>query len=187
MRAMSVVFAVGPGDGRWTLLLVAAALVAAVAAVRLVPEAHRGVVTRLGRTRRVVGPGAVFVVPGLDRVERLSMAPVRIEPLVVGARTADHVDVRVEGSAVYRVIDPAAAVAAVPSAFARTADEAEHVLRTRVADVDLRGLLEARETLVPLVQEDLRRLTPSWGVSVLEVELRDVEVRLSSSAARLLP
>ena len=88
--------------------------------MRLVPEAHRGVVTRLGRTRRVVGPGAVFVVPGLDRVERLSMAPERIEPLVVCARTADHVDVRIEGSAVYRVIDPAAAVAAVPSALTKT-------------------------------------------------------------------
>jgi len=37
------------------------------------------------------------------------------------------------------------------------------------------------------VQEDLRSLTPSWGVSVLEVELRDVEVRLSSTAARFLP
>jgi len=72
-------------------------------------------------------------------------------------------------------------------AAALVAAEIAHLLRSQLADVDLRALVEARETQVPLVQEDLRGLTPSWGVSVLEVELRDVEVRLSSSSARFLP
>ena len=57
----------------WLAVPVAVVLVGAVASVRVVTEHHRAVVTRLGRTHRVAGPGVVFHLPLLERVASVSL------------------------------------------------------------------------------------------------------------------
>lgn len=57
------------------LLLVPLALLV-LPGIRIVPEAHRAVVLRLGRFYGVLGPGLHWILPGLDRVLRVELSRV---------------------------------------------------------------------------------------------------------------
>ena len=54
------------------LVLIAAAFPIALG-VRVVPEAERFVVFRLGRFFRVFGPGLHWVLPGIDQITRVKL------------------------------------------------------------------------------------------------------------------
>jgi regulator of protease activity HflC (stomatin/prohibitin superfamily) len=183
---MSVAAAVGLVDGTASVgLAVGAVVAAAITTVRVIPESHRGVVRRWGRTSRVVGPGPVLLLPGVERITRVRVTPVRIDPLVVSATTMDGVEVRLEGSALCRITDPCTAARAVPDAFTAAAERIEHALRRAIAALDLQGLLDTRLGLGDALKRQLGSGELS-GMEVLEVEVDDIEVRLSGSA-RLLP
>ena len=44
-----------------------------IAGIRVIPEAHRGVVLRFGRFHSVVEPGRCWVLPGVDQLRRVSL------------------------------------------------------------------------------------------------------------------
>jgi regulator of protease activity HflC (stomatin/prohibitin superfamily) len=64
--------------------LVAGGLVLAVlaaAVVRVVPEHQRAVVLRFGRVARVAGPGLIALLPGMERLVRISLRESSLEHL----------------------------------------------------------------------------------------------------------
>jgi regulator of protease activity HflC (stomatin/prohibitin superfamily) len=66
--------------GFMPLLVVAAFLIALAAnAIRILPEYERGVLFRLGRVKTVRGPGLVFIIPGIDRLVRVSLRNVAMD------------------------------------------------------------------------------------------------------------
>ena len=59
----------------WVLVGAAMTVLAVAASVRIVPERERVVVTRMGRTVRVTGPGLVLRIPGIERWGTVSTQP----------------------------------------------------------------------------------------------------------------
>jgi regulator of protease activity HflC (stomatin/prohibitin superfamily) len=96
------------------IVVVALVLVVVVSAVHVVPTGSRALVMRWGLVSRVAGPGVVRVVPGLDRVRVLDLQPHRMEPVPVAATTRDGVDVRLDLSVLWRVLEPERSLRAVP-------------------------------------------------------------------------
>ena len=88
------------------LVVVVAGAILAGASIRVLREYERGVVFRLGRVIDLKGPGVALLVPGADRMVRVSLRTVtlRIPPQEVITR--DNVPVRVTAVAYFRVIDP---------------------------------------------------------------------------------
>ena len=91
------------------------------ASVRVLREYERGVVFRLGRVIELKGPGVALLVPGVDRMVRVSLRTVtlRIPPQEVITR--DNVPVRVAAVAYFRVIDPNLSVLEIEDFRARDA------------------------------------------------------------------
>ena len=171
-----------------SVLSVAAVLVAAVAAigcavVRVVPAWHAGVVTRAGRVARSRPSGLAMVMPGVERIEMVSMQPGPIDPLGVTALTRDGVEVRLVVSVLWCVADPTRAVHAVPDARAGTAAAVERALHHLVANVDLANLLRNREAVLSRVPVTALPLVSPLGVELLDVDLLDAEVRIGPSCS----
>jgi len=51
----------------------------AASAVRILPEYERGVLFRLGRLAGTRGPGLFFIIPGIDRLVRVSLRTVAFD------------------------------------------------------------------------------------------------------------
>ena len=60
-------------------ILVVLALILVPSAVRVLQEYERAVMFRLGRVLHVMGPGLVFMIPGVDRMQKVDLRVVTME------------------------------------------------------------------------------------------------------------
>jgi regulator of protease activity HflC (stomatin/prohibitin superfamily) len=158
------------------VVVVVAGAILAGASIRVLREYERGVVFRLGRVIDLKGPGVALLVPGADRMVRVSLRTVtlRIPPQEVITR--DNVPVRVTAVAYFRVIDPNRSVLEVEDFSSATLQIAQTTLRSVLGKADLDTLLAERERLNESLQQIIDEQTEPWGIKVTIVEIKDVEI-----------
>jgi regulator of protease activity HflC (stomatin/prohibitin superfamily) len=167
-------------------VLVVTAIALAAASVRVLREYERAVVFRLGRVINEKGPGLVLLIPGVDRMVRVTLRTItlRIPPQEVITR--DNVPVRVAAVAYFRVIDPRRSVLDVEDYMSATLQIAQTTLRSVLGKAELDALLSERERLNDSLQQIIDEQTEPWGIKVTIVEIKDVEIpeRMQHALAR---
>ncbi len=167
---------VAMAEARSTIGLVIILILAVVmATVRVVPEGHRGFVRRRGRLDRVVGPGPVLLLPGVEELTSLTVAPTRVARFALSARTVDGAPVRVDGAVLCRVSEPGARQVD-PDRFSATVNRFTDLLTGEIAGHHLVGLLHGSDHLVSSVLEQVHPWAAERGVQVLKAEVYDVQV-----------
>jgi len=168
------------------LIVAAAALALAAASVRVLREYERAVVFRLGRLTEERGPGLIFLIPGIDRMVRVSLRTVTLTIPAQEIITRDNVPARVTAVTYYRVIDPGRSVVDIENVLAATSQIAQTTLRSVLGKAELDALLSERERLNEHLQQIIDDQTEPWGVKVTTVEIKDVEIpeRMQHAMAR---
>jgi regulator of protease activity HflC (stomatin/prohibitin superfamily) len=145
-------------------------------AVRILPEYERGVLFRLGRMVGVRGPGLFFIIPGVDRLVRVSLRTVAFEVPPQDVITHDNVTVKVSAVIYFRVMAPEKAIVEVEDYLYATSQLSQTTLRSVLGQVDLDELLSNREKINQQLQEILDRHTGPWGVKVANVEVKNIDL-----------
>lgn len=159
----------------WLVLL--ALLVAIVAsAVRMLYEYERGVVFRLGRFSSVKGPGLRFIIPGVDRLVKVSLRTVAMDVPPQDVITKDNVSVKVNAVLYFRVVGPEKALIEVENYLYATSQLAQTSLRSVLGQSELDDLLAHRDQINQHLQELLDRQTDPWGVKISNVEIKHVDL-----------
>ncbi len=145
-------------------------------AVRIVREYERVVVFRLGRLRGARGPGLVLIIPLLERTRwvNLQIDTADIPPQDV--ITKDNVTVRVEAAVFYRVVDPVKAVVAIRDYEHGVLRIAQTTLRATLGQHELDDLLANQAAINELLKQIIDSATEPWGVTVVKVETKDVDL-----------
>jgi regulator of protease activity HflC (stomatin/prohibitin superfamily) len=132
------------------------------------------------------GPGLVTIIPGIDRMIRISLRTITLAVPPQEVITRDNVPVRVTAVAYYRVVDPNRAVVEVQSYGDATLQIAQTTLRSVLGGADLDTLLGERERLNEDLQHVIDTHTEPWGIKVTAVEIKDVEIpeRMQHAIAR---
>jgi regulator of protease activity HflC (stomatin/prohibitin superfamily) len=159
-------------------LVVLVGLVVAIvaASVRILREYERAVVFRLGRLIGQRGPGLVLLIPGIDRMVRVSLRTVTLNIPPQNVITCDNVPAHVDAVAYFRVVDPCASVVEVEEAVKATSQIAQTTLRAVLGKADLDALLSERERLNEDLQQVIDEQTEPWGIKVSTVEIKDVGI-----------
>ena len=113
--------------------------------MRVLREYERGVVFRLGRVTTQRGPGLILLVPGVDRMVRVSLRTVTLRVPAQEVITRDNVPARVTAVAYYRIVDPTKSVLEVENVLAATSQIAQTTLRSVLGKAELDALLSERE------------------------------------------
>jgi regulator of protease activity HflC (stomatin/prohibitin superfamily) len=144
----------------------------------VIKQYERGVQFRLGRVRDGVrGPGAIFVIPLVDRVRRVSLRIVTLPIESQGIITSDNVSVGVSAVAYYRVEDAVRSIVAIENVSAAISQIAQTTLRAVVGRHTLdETLSETDEINNNNIREILDVQTEEWGVKVTAVELKDIQL-----------
>ncbi|QXE88271.1 slipin family protein [Geomonas nitrogeniifigens] len=145
-------------------------------AIRILPEYERGVLFRLGRVKKVRGPGLVLIIPGIDRLVRVSLRIVAMDVPSQDVITHDNVTVKVSAVIYFRVIDAVRAVVEMENYLYATSQLSQTTLRSVLGQVDLDELLANREKINRELQEILDRQTEPWGVKVSTVEVKNIDL-----------
>jgi regulator of protease activity HflC (stomatin/prohibitin superfamily) len=147
-----------------------------VNAVRILYEYERGVVFRLGRFTSVKGPGLRFIIPGVDKLVKVSLRTVAMDVPSQDIITKDNVSVKVNAVLYFRVVAPDKALIDVENYLYATSQMAQTTLRSVLGQSELDDLLARRDKINEELQEILDRQTDAWGVKVSNVEVKHVDL-----------
>ncbi len=144
--------------------------------IKILNEYERAVVFRLGRLMDYRGPGLIFIVPILERAVRIDLRTVTLDIPPQDVITKDNVSVKVSAVLYFRVIDPSKAVNEVRDYLFATLQLAQTTLRSVGGQSDLDDLLSQRERLNAKIQEIIDLQTEPWGIKVVLVELKNIDL-----------
>ena len=151
-------------------------VIVAPAAIRIVQEYERGVIFRLGRLVGARGPGLFFLIPFVERMNKVDLRVIPMDVPSQEAITKDNITVKVNAIVYFRVMNPEAAVVKVTDYVRATSWISQTSLRSVVGQSDLDEILSRREHVNVMLQEMIDQQTDPWGIKVSAVELRDVEI-----------
>jgi regulator of protease activity HflC (stomatin/prohibitin superfamily) len=152
------------------------ALIAIGSSVRVLREYERGVIFRLGRLIAQKGPGLILLIPLIDRMVKIDLRTVTLNIPPQEVITRDNVPCRVNAVAYFRVVDSNRAVVEVENYLLATSQISQTALRSVLGKAELDQLLADRERLNEELQKIIDESTEPWGVKVIAVEIKDVEI-----------
>src|SRR5512139_3756984 len=155
------------------LIIVVAAI---ISGIKILKEYERGVVFRLGRMVGARGPGMIYVIPGIEKMVRMDLRTVTMDIPPQDVITRDNVSVKVNAVLYFRVIDPNKAVREVENYLFATSQLAQVTLRSVCGQAELDELLSEREKINSRIQDILDRQTDPWGIKVVLVELKHIDL-----------
>jgi len=151
-------------------------LILAASAIKILREYERGVIFRLGRLIGAKGPGLIFIIPGIDKLLKVSLRLVTLDIPPQDVITRDNISIKVNAVVYFRVLDPNKAVVEVENYLYATSQLAQTTLRSVVGQADLDELLSQRDKINLKLQDILDKHTEPWGIKVSLVETKQVDL-----------
>ena len=151
-------------------------LILAASAIKVLREYERGVIFRLGRLIGAKGPGLIFIIPGVDKLLRVSLRTVALEIPPQEVITRDNISITVNAVVYFRVIDPNKAVVEIENYLYATSQLAQTTLRSIIGQSQLDELLSERDKINVKLQDVLDKQTDPWGIKVSLVETKQVDL-----------
>ena len=144
--------------------------------IKILKEYERGVIFRLGRVQAAKGPGIILVFRPLDQIVRVSLRQEAMEVPPQDIITRDNVTLKVNAVITLRVVDPTKAVIEVANYIYQTSQFSQTTLRSVLGEVELDELLAHRDRLNQRIQTIIDGHTSPFGVKVVSVEVKQVDL-----------
>ena len=148
-----------------------------LSSIKILPEYERGVIFRLGRLLpEAKGPGIFLVFAPIDKIVRVSLRQEAFEVPPQDIITRDNVTLKVNAVVFLKVVEPRRAIVEVFDYRYQTSQFAQTTLRSVLGEVELDDLLAHRDQLNVRIQSILDQHTEPWGVKVVNVEVKQVDL-----------
>ena len=143
---------------------------------KILKEYERGVIFRLGRLVATRGPGLIILIPGIEKMVKVSLRLVTLDVPPQDIITKDNVSVKVNAVVYFRVMNPDNAIIEVEDFLYATSQLAQTTMRSVCGEAELDDLLAEREKLNLKLQEILDKQTDPWGIKVTNVEIKHIDL-----------
>jgi regulator of protease activity HflC (stomatin/prohibitin superfamily) len=160
----------------FSYIFISILLILLISAFRILREYERGVIFMLGRFYKVKGPGLIIVIPLIQQMERVDLRTVVMDVPTQDVISRDNVSVKVNAVVYFRVIDPDKAIIQVEHFYEATSQLAQTTLRSVLGQHELDEMLAERDRLNIDIQTSLDQQTDAWGIKVLNVEIKHVDL-----------
>ena len=147
--------------------------------IKILRQYERGVIFTLGKVALVggvKGPGLILLLPGIQKMVRVSLRTVTMDVPAQDVITKDNVTVKVNAVVYFRVIDPKKAIVEVEDFYYATSLISQTTLRSILGQNMFDDLLSNREAINAELQKVIDQQTEPWGVKVTTVEVRNVDL-----------
>lgn len=151
-------------------------IVLIVRGVKVVREYERAVIFRLGKLINFKGPGLRYVIPVIDKMQKVDLRTITYDVPPQDVITRDNVSVKVNAVLYFRVVDPNRAITEVENYIVATSQLAQTTLRSVCGEAELDELLSERERLNTKLQQILDLHTDPWGIKVSQVAVKHIDL-----------
>jgi regulator of protease activity HflC (stomatin/prohibitin superfamily) len=158
-----------------TFLAVVGGLIC-LSGIKVVKEYDRLVVFSFGRVSGVRGPGLVIIIPVVEQTKKVDTRIITMAIPMQEIITRDNVSAKTAAVCFFQVVDPYKVITKVEDPVMATSQIAQTTLRSVLGQHDLDHLLSERDTINAKLQAIIDRQTEGWGIKVIGVEVKDVEI-----------
>jgi regulator of protease activity HflC (stomatin/prohibitin superfamily) len=159
------------------LVFVAIVVLYLLNSIKILREYERGVIFRLGRALPTPkGPGIILVFRPFDQMIRISLRQEVLEVPPQDVITRDNVSIKVNAVVTLYVVNPNDAAIKVSNYVYQTSQFAQTTLRSVLGEVELDELLSHRDKLNLRIQSIIDQRTEPFGVKVISVEVKQVDL-----------
>ncbi len=144
--------------------------------IKQINQYERGVKFTLGKFTGMMEPGWRLVVPIFQSYQKVDIRTKAVDVPDQNAITRDNVSVRVNAVIYYKVSDSSKAILDVEDFKYAISQYAQTTMRNIVGEVTLDELLASRDKIADRIREIVEKETAAWGLSVQNVELKDVSL-----------
>ena len=145
--------------------------------LNIMREYERAVVFRLGRVlKKEKGPGLVLILWPIDKIVKVSLRVVTWDVPPQDVITRDNVSLKVNAVVYFRVTSATKAIIEVENFRYAVEQAAQTSLRSVLGEVELDDLLAHREKLNARLQTIIDEHTEPWGVKVMQVQVKQVDL-----------
>ncbi len=160
-----------------TLILVAIIVLYLLNSIKILREYERAVIFRLGRILGTPkGPGIILVFRPIDQMVRISLRQEVLEVPPQDVITRDNVTIKVNAVVTLYVVNPNDVATKVANYVFQTSQFAQTTLRSVLGEVELDEVLSHRDNLNLRIQSIIDERTEPFGVKVVSVEVKQVEL-----------
>lgn len=165
------------GQALWTSLitLLVASLISA--SIKVADQWEKAVVLRLGKFHSLRGPGLFFIIPIIDTVAY--WIDIRVITTTFTAEktlTKDTVPVDVDAVLFWKVVDSKKAALEISEYKGAINWASQTALRDVIGKTMLSEMLEGRDKMSNVLQKIIDERTEPWGINVISVEVKDVNI-----------
>ena len=153
----------------WLVVLIFASL-------KIVKQYERGVLFTLGKFSGVMQPGLRIVIPVVQTWERIDIRVKTVDIPSQECVSKDNVSLKVNAVLFYKVETADKAVLEVEAFNFAVSQLAQTTMRNIVGEFELDEILQKRETISDKIQQIVDKDTDPWGIKVVKIEIKDIEL-----------
>ena len=147
--------------------------------LEIMREYERGVVFFLGRYQAVKGPGVILLIPSVQQMVTVDIRTIVMDVPSQDIISRDNVSVKVNAVVYFRVINPEKAIINVENYQQAISQLSQTTLRSVLGQHELDDMLSERDKLNNDIQQLLDKQTEAWGIKVINVEIKHVDLNES--------
>ncbi len=157
------------------IVVAAVVIIILIANLKVVPQAYRYVIERLGEYNATWEAGLHFKLPFFDRVSKIVSLKEQVidfppQPVI----TKDNVTIQIDTVVYFEITDPKLYTYGVENPISAIENLSATTLRNIIGDMDLDHTLTSRDVINSKIRVILDEATDPWGIKVNRVELKNI-------------
>jgi len=157
------------------LIFTAVVILTLYLGIKIVPQSQVFVIERFGKYTKTLTAGLSIIVPYLDRVGyKVSILERQLPEFTISVITRDNVEVRLETTVFYRVVDASRSVYRIKDVGGAIHTAASSIVRSAAGKLELDDLQSSRESMNMEIAKFLQEAAEIWGFEITRTEITDV-------------
>ena len=144
--------------------------------LRVLIEYERAIIFRLGRYKRVSGPGLIYFIPLLESIRKVDLRIKTAEIPRQEVITKDNIPLLANTVVYFKVERPADAVIKIEDFEYAVRQYTQAALRDIVGNSELDFVLTEREKIASSIKKIVDAETSGWGVEIESIKIQELEL-----------
>ena len=168
-----------------SILIVLLILLTIYLGIKIVPQSKVYVVERFGKYFRTLNAGLNIIIPYLDTVaHRVDILERQLASQKISVITKDNVEVELETSVFYRVVDASKSVYRIADINLALQTETSSVVRSAAGKLELDQLQSSRDAMNSEIANSLSPSAEVWGIEITRTSITDVIIDEATKEAQ---
>jgi len=147
-----------------------------LAGIKVILEYERLIIFRLGKYKRTIGPGVVYILPIFEKSQKVDLRIVTADIPRQEVITRDNIPVLANTVVYFKVERPSDAIIKIENFAYAVRQYTQAALRDVVGNMELDGVLTERDKIAADIRAIVDQETNEWGIDIKSIKIQEIEL-----------